>query len=321
LILIILVFKVGVYVMAVVKRTITFGREEILVIDAMPSGVKDLITTYLYFDENKEAVIIDPGPAASAMGIVRVLREKGLKLKNIFLTHIHLDHAGGCGSLRESVQNFKVYVHPRGAPHLCNPSRLWNASKKVLGEMANLYGEPQPLPCESVVETSDMEEIRFSSTRFLFLHTPGHASHHQSILDRNNSILYPGDSLGMWLESLDAYIPSTPPPFYYEKYVESLEKMQKLRPKWIFFPHTSQIKDGSLFNLHRKQIDDWLEVSKEVLGRYSNADIVSVARAISEVDSNAEKILASGNKHYIELFMSSVEGIIDYLKNREKKQT
>ncbi len=65
------------------------------------------------------AAIVDTGANASVPLVLDALRELGLgvdAVELLFLTHVHLDHAGGAGALLRHLPNARVLVHLRGAP-------------------------------------------------------------------------------------------------------------------------------------------------------------------------------------------------------------
>ena len=93
------------------------------------------------------AVLVECGCAVAFDGLVGQLAALGLAprdLAALFVTHIHLDHAGSAGHFaREGVP---VFVHPRGVRHLAEPSRLIAGSRAVHGPRYDrFYGDPLPI--------------------------------------------------------------------------------------------------------------------------------------------------------------------------------
>jgi glyoxylase-like metal-dependent hydrolase (beta-lactamase superfamily II) len=64
----------------------------------------------------------------------------------VILTHIHLDHAGGAGVMMEAFPNAKLVVHPRGARHMIEPTKLMAGVEGVYGQerARKMYGKPDP---------------------------------------------------------------------------------------------------------------------------------------------------------------------------------
>src|ERR1700722_2846553 len=77
-------------------------------------------------------VLIDCGPSACLGRPLDGLGERGPS--GLLLTHIHFDHAGPAGALVERWPELQVFVPPRGAPHLIDPSRLVSSARRVFGD-------------------------------------------------------------------------------------------------------------------------------------------------------------------------------------------
>ena len=67
-------------------------------------------------------------------------------VRQILLTHIHLDHAGATGTILERHPHIDVLVHSRGAPHMVDPSKLMTSAGRLYGQdMDRLWGEVKPV--------------------------------------------------------------------------------------------------------------------------------------------------------------------------------
>src|SRR5262252_7164347 len=145
--------------------------------------------------ENGRAAFVDTGANSSVPHLLQALSQHGLEpadVDYVFLTHVHLDHAGGAGALMRSLPNAKCVVHPRGARHMIDPSKLVAASKSVYGEkrFAKLYGDLNPIPAERVITVQDGDRLNLSSREYTFIHTAGHANHHYCIIDQQAKIIF-----------------------------------------------------------------------------------------------------------------------------------
>src|SRR5215467_14612227 len=102
------------------------------------------------------AAFIDVGTTHSVPYLLAALDRLGIApgaVDLLLLTHVHLDHAGGAGALMQALPNAKAVLHPRGAPHLIEPSKLVAASRVVYGDalFERLYGHIVPIATERVI--------------------------------------------------------------------------------------------------------------------------------------------------------------------------
>ncbi|MEM3823640.1 MAG: MBL fold metallo-hydrolase, partial [Candidatus Bathyarchaeia archaeon] len=151
-------------------------------VDLETAGIKNFIASYIL--KGKETAIIETGPTSSIPNLLLSLKQLGIKPENVAyvaLSHIHLDHGGGSGTLIKHLPKAKIIVHSRGAPHLIDPKKLWEQSKAVLGEITKIYGAPEPVPEERVIPAVDGATIDVGNGITLkVVETLGHASHHIS---------------------------------------------------------------------------------------------------------------------------------------------
>jgi len=129
--------------------------DHIYLIDLKPMGIEHFIASYILVDNKK--MIIETGPTTSIGNLLAGLRE--LEIKNeevdyVAVSHIHIDHAGGSGTLLKHLPNAKLLAHARGALHLVKPEKLWRQTKQVLGEIADMYGKIHPVPEKRIVKGS-----------------------------------------------------------------------------------------------------------------------------------------------------------------------
>src|ERR1700733_12015313 len=130
--------------------------------------------------------LIDPGPSTTGPTLARHLAASGIRLPDIraiLLTHIHLDHAGGTGTLLASCPEATVYVHERGAPHVVDPSKLLASATRLYGaDMERLWGEVRPVPATRVQTIGESAALSIVGHAVDVVWTPGHAWHHVSYL-------------------------------------------------------------------------------------------------------------------------------------------
>ena len=200
------------------------------------------------------AAFVDTGTALAVPHLLAALDAKGVArdaVDWVLLTHIHLDHAGGAGALLAELPNARVAVHPRGAAHIADPARLITATRAVYGDATyeRLYGEMQAVPRERLVVTEDGDRHELAGRCFEFLHTPGHALHHQAIVDPEAGAVFAGDTFGVSYREFDVdgrefILPATTPSqFDPDQLHGSIDRLVALAPRAVFLTHYSRVAD------------------------------------------------------------------------------
>ena len=218
------------------------------------SGFQDFIGAWLV--TGPEAVyLVDVGPAVTADQLIDAITALGVdRLDYICLTHIHIDHAGAVGHLARHFPGTPVVCHPKGTPHIVDPERLWQGTVKTLGETGRAYGPMLPVD-PSWIAT----EPQLASAPFQLLDTPGHSPHHYAICA--SGCLFAGEAGGVCLplSSGDLYLrPATPPRFFLETSLSSIDRLIATRPESICYGHFGIRKDGmNMLVRHRDQLLFW----------------------------------------------------------------
>jgi len=196
--------------------------EGIYRIETPVSGVQFHPTAFVI--TNAET-LIEPGPSISIPHIHQALKHIGInKLRFIIPTHIHMDHAGGTGTLARLYPEAKVLVHPRGLKHAIDPSRLIDSVKMVWGDNFEENFGPITAVAESQIKTVEDGEVIHAGDRNLqFIYTPGHAPHHIAIFDHKLKGLFCGEALGMPGYQLPTAAPMS---FDLENYLSTIDKLQ-----------------------------------------------------------------------------------------------
>lgn len=218
---------------------------EIKLLDLELMGFKGDIASYILFTD-KYYILIESGPRATINNLQEKLMGLGVKLEEldfIIVTHIHLDHAGGAGNIIRKTNNPKILVHPRGFQHLHEPNKLWISSRNVLGETADLYGPPLPIPRSRLIAVSDGTDLDVGDDALIFIHSPGHSSHHMVIYLVEEKTLFSGDTLGIHHNGI--HMPNTPKPHNYDLAVNSIKKLLKLDVNTVYFTHFGGFKPGN----------------------------------------------------------------------------
>ena len=198
--------------------------------------------------------VIDTGTNASVPLVLAALDELGLPraaVDFVFVTHVHLDHAGGAGLLLSELPGARAIAHPRAVPHLVDPNRLIEATRVVYGaeRFERLYGEPLPIDAQRVVETADGDRLRLGSSELGVLHTPGHALHHHVLVDPDARAVFTGDTFGLSYRALDTdrgacVLPTTTPTqFDPEQLLSSIRRIAALSPEALYLTHFGRVTD------------------------------------------------------------------------------
>ena len=204
--------------------------------------------------ENGRAAIVDTATNNAVPLVLDALERKGLAPEDVdyvVLTHIHLDHAGGAGSLMTKLPNATLTVHPRGARHMADPRRLIEGTVAVYGQEAahRLYGDIVPVPLTRIMQTPSETRISLNGRELRFIDTPGHARHCVSIVDGRTGHIFAGDTFGLSYRDLDidgrCFIFPTTSPVQFDPPTlhRSIELLEREGPEAIYVTHFSQVRD------------------------------------------------------------------------------
>lgn len=295
--------------------------KNVFLIDLQTCGFKNLIASYVL--KGEQTAIVETGPTSSIPNLLTGLKELNVKLEEvayIAVTHVHIDHSGGAGSLMKHLPNAKVIVHPRGKQHLIDPSKLWVGSQEVLGYIATDFGEPEPVPENKIVAADDgMTFDLGNGVGLQVVETLGHASHHVSYYEHSNEGIFPGDAAGAYFSKFDAVFPTTPPPFLPDLALASLEKLIKLNPRVLYYSHFGKAVDAvTCLRNHATQIKLWLRIVLE--GVRNGQTIEDIQTRIFAEDSSIQEIIPEVMSNLFDrktLVENSIQGFIDFAQKQE----
>jgi glyoxylase-like metal-dependent hydrolase (beta-lactamase superfamily II) len=227
---------------------------------------------------NGRAAFVDTGTTHSVPNLLTGLLGAGAlpdQVDYVFLTHIHLDHAGGAGELMKHLPNAKLVVHPRGAAHMVDPAKLIEGTKAVYGEaeFARLYGEIPGIPAGRVLQAGDGMRLKLGESELELIHTPGHALHHYCIVDRDSESVFTGDTFGISYRIFDTakgpfvFPATTPVHFDPGQAHASLDRIMSYRPKAAFLTHYSRVGNLEILakDMH-EGIDAHVRIAESVKG-------------------------------------------------------
>ena len=233
--------------------------------------------------------LVDPGPGTTLDTLTSALAAKGITfgdVRQLLITHIHLDHAGATGSIVAKHQHIEVLVHARGARHMIDPSKLLASASRLYGQdMDRLWGEVKPVDAARIRVLEGGETIAVAGREVRVEYTPGHASHHVSYFDTASRVAFVGDTAGIRRGSGVYVMPPTPPPdIDIEAWRESEKKILAWDPDTLFLTHfgphhgVRQHFDGMFENLA-----EWSRIVRRLLADASLVDEERQARFTDEV--------------------------------------
>ena len=205
--------------------------------------------------ERGRAAFVDTGTNHSVPRLLAALAAAGLApdaVDFVIATHVHLDHAGGVGLLMQQLPAAMLVVHPLGARHLIDPSRLMDSARRVYGpeELARSYGEVIGVAPERVLRSADEMVLDFAGRPLKFLDTPGHARHHHCIWDERSRGFFTGDTFGLSYREFDnsaagAWVMPTTTPIQFEPDAmrRSIRRMVAYQPESLYLTHYGRVGD------------------------------------------------------------------------------
>lgn len=189
-------------------------------------------------------VIIETGPHSSNKNLVAGIEKLGYKaedIKHVFLSHVHLDHAGGAWCWAEL--GAKIYVHPEGYRHIHDPEKLLSSAKRIYGQMMDfLWGTLKPIPAEQLIIVEDQDVITVGDCDFKAIHSPGHAKHHTAW--QLDNVLFTGDVAGICMDDLAVLAPCPPPDINIDLWIASIDKCLAIEEVDTYYlTHGSRVDD------------------------------------------------------------------------------
>jgi glyoxylase-like metal-dependent hydrolase (beta-lactamase superfamily II) len=269
--------------------------------------------------------LIDPGPSTTLENLRAALKRKGIAIadvRQLLLTHIHLDHAGVTGTLVRENPAIEVFVHERGAPHMIEPSKLLASAGRVYAEdMERLWGEFLPVPADRIRVLKGEERVAAGGRELQVAYTPGHASHHVSYFDPSSRIAFVGDTAGIRRGDGSYIMPPTPPPdIDLDAWRTSEDRILAWDPDTLFLTHFGSFHGARLhFQELMDRLDMWSGIVRRLLNNPTLDDaqrerafveeaLLDLRRKVGEQE--ADKYVRAGRLDY------SWQGLSRYWKKR-----
>jgi glyoxylase-like metal-dependent hydrolase (beta-lactamase superfamily II) len=270
-------------------------------LDLRFQGSPQVVATGVLEGSGGRVALIDPGPTSTLDELRAQLALGGLRLEDveaILLTHIHLDHAGACGTIVRQHPGITVYVHERGAPHLIDPTKLLNSATRLYGSaMDRLWGAFEPVPQANIRALAGGEAVTAGGHTLQTAYTPGHASHHLAYYDEPSRIAFVGDVAGVSIPPAHVVVPPTPPPdIDVEAWEASVDKVLAWHPEALFLAHFG-LKSNPQIHMQEllERLRMWARLVKDLMADEANVDVrrtrfarqvgVEMRRSVSDGDS------------------------------------
>ncbi len=286
-------------------------------------GYSQLIAVFLIPCPESGFVLVETGPASTLEALEAEINGAGFELgdlKGIFLTHVHLDHSAGAGSLAVRT-GAPVFVHPEGAPHLIEPSeKLLPSAKRLYGDMmVPLWGTVDPVPKELVVVVRDGDTVELDGLEIVAHFTPGHADHH--IAWQIGGAIAVGDVGGIRFPGATHVLPPMPPPdIDVDLWYQSIERIRAVQPEMLLLTHFGAVDDVDRhLDELQGRLSNWMAITERTLGE--GGDSAALAAAIEQIDE-AEMMESSVSDSVLERYRklcpmdANVAGLERYFRKR-----
>ncbi|MBA2784147.1 MAG: MBL fold metallo-hydrolase [Rubrobacteraceae bacterium] len=301
---------------------------ETIDLDFMDTG--QVIAAFLLLGEDgASAALVETGPTTCLERLTAGLKDHGVShedVRQVYLTHVHLDHAGASGHLSELLPNATFHVHEVGYPHLVNPSKLVKSATRIYGEsMEELWGEARPVPEDRIEILKDGDETETAGGVLVAHDTPGHAYHHLAYLDPGSGALFTGDVAGIRLPGQSYIRPPTPPPeIDLEAWVRSINYIRQIAPASLWPTHYGSYEDvGRHLGELEQRLQDWLLfVEGHMDDGAGREEISDQLKAKGDAEMLAEGADITESEHYDLAggYPMLTDGLMRYVTRRREKR-
>ena len=216
----------------------------------------------LYVVDAPEPALVDTGIGPNVGNTLAALDELGIgrdELSYIVPTHVHLDHAGGAGYLAAECPSATVVCHEAGVPHLVDPERLWEGTKRAVGEQFEHYREPKPIPEERVRSVRGGDAIDLGDRVIDIYDAPGHAPHQAVFHSPHDDAVFVADAAGIYAQRQDSVRPTSPPPsFDLDECLADVATLRELDPAVLLYAHYGPAETGEKLDIYEGVLTEWV---------------------------------------------------------------
>jgi glyoxylase-like metal-dependent hydrolase (beta-lactamase superfamily II) len=298
--------------------------------------MRDRMAACYLLESNGELAIIETGTQVSVGRMLNVLKHRGWQasqVRYVIVTHVHLDHAGGAGGLMQACPEATFLVHPRGARHMADPSKLEASVRRVYGDEAfnRSYGTLVPIAPERTLEMADGDSIELGGRRLAFADTPGHARHHFCVWDETSRGWFAGDTFGLSYRELDtdrgSFIFPTTTPIEFDPPVlkQSMDRLVALDPQWMYLTHYGRVGEvRKLADQLKAGIDAIVEIAERHSKEEDRVSLISADYSAWLVSAVREHGVDMPDAELMELLQPDIDlntqGVDVWLHRREKQE-
>jgi glyoxylase-like metal-dependent hydrolase (beta-lactamase superfamily II) len=297
-------------------RVVELGQNRRL-IDLDFRDTEGLVAAYLLPEPDGWA-LVETGPTSCREALLRAVAAAGVEpreVRDVLVTHVHLDHAGGLGAVADDFPNARLRAHELGVPHLIDPTRLVAGARRAWGEGSErLWGSVVPAPAGRLVPLRGGEELPLAGGALRVLATPGHAKHHVAFFDTALRAVLAGDSAGVCLERSGRVRPALPPPdLDLEQLFASLDVLRRLEPQQLLLSHFGPVPGGAAFlTRYRLVVERWRDVALGAARERPEADYV--AGRLREHDASSGAAPAEDPASWISGYDLAAQGLLRYFQ-------
>jgi glyoxylase-like metal-dependent hydrolase (beta-lactamase superfamily II) len=289
-------------------------------IHVLDLGYQDIAEAIAAFVVQTEIgpVLVETGPHSTLPHLQAELAKLDIRaedIQHVFLTHIHLDHAGAAWWFAQ--RGATIYVHPRGKKHLHAPERLWESAKLIYqDDMERLWGEIEGIPEAQMYTPEDGEVISIGGVDFETIYSPGHAVHH--IAWGVGEYIFTGDVGGVKVNDGPVVPPCPPPDIHLEDWLNSLDRLREKQARRFYLTHFGPVENT---DAHLDELANRLRTYVDWMEPYAKADTPQ-AEILPEFTAFVRKDLSAAGLNEAELHAyeaanppwMSVAGLIRYWK-------
>lgn len=293
---------------------------DVYYVDTGLYGIPEFNSVYI-LDTDRPA-LVETGIGTETDLVLDALAELGIEpadLSYILLTHVHLDHAGGAGSLAAVCPEATVCVHEVGARHIVDPDRLWQGTKAVVGDQIQYYAEPEPVPGARVTELEDGDGIDLGDRTLEVHHAPGHAPHQVVFYDPVSDGVFTADAAGNYTSGLDElHLETAPPDFDLELCLDTIESIRAMDPGTLYYSHAGAHAADGLLERYATVLEDRVEEVERVRAELDDDDAV-LEHFLQQTGTAAwrDEVEAWGREKTRAKVSLNIRGVLRYLADRE----